>query len=547
MPPEDLCFMTAAELAPLIEARKLSPVELVEAQLARIEAQDGVLRAFICVDAAGARAAAKAAEIEIAAGGYRGPLHGVTVAHKDIIDVRGLPTTAASKLMDGYVAPEDATVAARLRAAGAVCLGKLNLIEFASGSMGLYGIARNPFNLAAGPGGSSSGSGVAVAAGLTTLATGTDTGGSVRHPASFCGLAGLRPTYGRVSRHGCVPLGWSQDTIGPMARTAVDAALMLSVMAGPDRRDATASTRPPPDYAAGIDASLGGLRVGIDDGFFMADLDPEVEAALREAIAVLQTLGAEVRRVSLQASEYASSASWVIAYSEAFALHHERFAARCRDYTPAFYHKITAAGLTSAEEYILSQQVRQAVTREFHAVMRDVDVILTPASRTKPPMAGAPPPAGRSLRWPAEMTSVTRPASLSGYPALSIPIGVTAENTPIGMQLIGRPWEEATLLRAAHAYERATSFAQRRPPPFPETIPPAFGSQPSPPRTEGDTGAVAPGWVVDAARLLGYGFVSEADAAPIAAMLAPVKAQLAAAKGALHLDLEPPTRPAGAF
>ena len=291
MATDDLAFMTVRDLAPLIETRKVSPVDVVEAHLARIEALDGVLRSYIYVDADSARAQAKAAEAEIAAGGYRGPLHGVTVAHKDIIDVQGVATTAASKIMQGYVAKEDATVAARLRAAGAICLGKLNLIEFASGSMGLYGYARNPHNLAASPSGSSSGSGVAGAAGLATVVTGTDTGGSVRGPSAFNGLAGLRPTYGRVSRAGCVPLSWSQDTIGPMGRSVYDLAVMLSAMAGADERDTTAADVEVPDYTQTLELGLDGLRVGVPDGYFFDDLNPQYAAAIQAAIASLRELG----------------------------------------------------------------------------------------------------------------------------------------------------------------------------------------------------------------------------------------------------------------
>jgi aspartyl-tRNA(Asn)/glutamyl-tRNA(Gln) amidotransferase subunit A len=537
-----------SDLAPLIAARTVSPVELVEAQLARIEKLDDVLRAFITVDIDGARAAAREAEAEIAASRYRGPLHGVTVAHKDIIDVRGLPTTAASKLLSANAAKEDATVTARLRAAGAICLGKLNLIEFASGSMGVYGFARNPFNLAASPGGSSSGSGVATAAGLVSLATGTDTGGSVRNPACFCGVVGLRPTYGRVSRYGCIPLSWSQDSIGPMARSVADAAVMLTAMSGADRKDSTAARKRVPDFTAEIGRGLKGLRIGIPDSFFFEDLEREVEAAMEHAIASLEELGAIVTPVSLPAARFASAPSWVIAYSEAFAYHHDWFAARSQDYTPAFYHKITAAGLTSAEERVLSQQIRQIITREFALAMKNVDVIVTPSSRTlasttMPVLLTKP----RSLPWPAEMTSVTRPVSLAGYPALSIPIGFAHDNTPLGMQLIGRPWTETTLFRAGHAYEEATGGNNRRPSDFPDLIPPAFAAAPP----TGDTGQAADSsstaWVMDMARLLEYDFVTEKDAAEIGVMLSPVKQQLGAAKRELKLDLEPPTRAAGSF
>jgi aspartyl-tRNA(Asn)/glutamyl-tRNA(Gln) amidotransferase subunit A len=524
MDADDLAFMTVRELAPLLEARKVSPVDVVEAHLTRIEAMDGVLRAYITVDADNARAQAKAAEAEIAAGSYRGPLHGVTVAHKDIIDVRGLPTTAASKIMQGYVAGEDATVAARLRAAGAICLGKLNLIEFASGSMGLYGYARNPHNLAASPSGSSSGSGVATAAGLVTVATGTDTGGSVRGPSCYNGLAGLRPTYERVSRQGCVPLSWSMDTIGPMARGVYDLAAMLKVMSSSDE-----------DFSQEIGRKIEGVRIGVPADYYFDGLHPEVDAAMQAALASLRELGAEVRPIRLPASAYGSSASWVIAYSEAFVYHEAWFRERAHDYTPAFYHKVAAAGLTTAAERITAQRIRQHVTHEMIEALREVDAIVTPGSRVLP----SGPPDG-------DMRSVSRPVSLTGLPALSLPIGFAADGTPMGMQLIGRAWDEATLFRIGAAYEAAHEWSRRRPGAWPAEIPPAYGSAPpAPPAIMGPDALVTPSWVMDMSRLLGYGFVTEEDAARMAPMLDPVKRQLAEAQRELRIALEPPTRAAG--
>lgn len=544
---DDLTFMTATELAPLIRARTISPVDLVQAQLSKIAEQDDVLRAFIHVDAEGAMGMAKAAEAEIAAGGYRGPLHGITVAHKDIIDVLGLPTTGASKAIPSRIATEDATVSVRLKGAGTICVGKLNLVEFASGTMGVFGFARNPHNLSAYPGGSSSGSGTSLAAGMVTIATGTDTGGSVRNPACFCGLVGLRGTYGRVSRYGCIPLSWSQDSIGPMGRSVSDVALMLGAMAGPDRNDLSSSPRPVPDFTAQLGRGLKGLRIGVPDSFFMVDLDPEIDAAMKAAIKQFAELGAEVKPVSLPASEYASAASWTIAYSESFVYHRAWFETSSAEYTPAFYHKIAAAGMTASDERIVSQQIRQRVTREFTDAFSEVDVIITPTSRTLASADSRSVPAGaRTLPWSGDMTSVTRPVSLCGFPGLSVPIGFAKDNTAMGMQLVGRPWEEATLFRAAHAYEESTPWHRVRPPAIPAAIPPRFGEGVvAGPGALPEGAPVNAGWVMDMARLLGYAFVSEDDAANIAPMLAPVKMQLAAAKRALKLDIEIPTRAAG--
>jgi len=546
--PTDLCFLPATELAPLIERREISPLELVDAQLDRIAASDDVLRAYIHVDADRARAQARAAGEEIAAGGYRGPLHGLTVAHKDIIDVQGMPTTGGSRILaDAAPATADATVQAKLRAAGAICLGKLNLVEFASGSMGVFGFARNPHNLAASPGGSSSGSGVAAAAGLATLVTGTDTGGSVRNPAGFNGLAGLRPTYGRVSRAGCLPLSWSQDSIGPMGRRVEDIALMLGVLAGADRADPTSVNRVVPDFTAGIGRGVAGLRIGVPENYFSADLDPEVAAALETAVGVLEGLGAELRPLRLPSCEYAAAASWTIAYSESFAFHQHWFEARAHDYTAAFYLKITAAGMTSSVERVLAQRVRQVVTRELMTALEEVDVIVTPSNRSLASSPGGPGEgAPRTLAFTGDMASVTRPASLAGLPAMSLPVGFAADGTGIGMQVMARPFDEATIFRLGAAYEQATSWSGRRPAPIPEDLPPAHGALPAPPPPE-TAGPATTEWVRDMARLLEYAFVTDEDALRMAPMLSDVKNQLRAADAALGLDLEPPTRSAGLF
>ncbi|MCW2527753.1 MAG: Amidase [Pseudonocardiales bacterium] len=545
----DLAYLPVTELAPLIETGEISPVDLVEAQLARIDKLDGVLRAYICVDSDRAWAQAKAAEAEIAAGGYRGPLHGITVAHKDIIDVRGVPTTGASKIFkDAPPAAGDATVQARLRAAGAICLGKLNLVEFASGSMGVFGYARNPHNLAASPGGSSSGSGVAAAAGLATIVTGTDTGGSVRNPSCFTGLAGLRPTYGRVSRYGCIPLSWSQDSIGPMGRRVKDIALMLGAMSGSDRFDATAANRTVPDFTDGMDAGLAGVRIGVPTSFFFDDLHPEVDAAMTAAIAKMAELGAEIKPIELPVSQYAAAASWIIAYSESFVYHERLFKERAHDYTPAFYLKITAAGLTSSVERVTSQRIRQAVTRELMTALEGVDVIVTPSNRGLASTRGDAVPAGdKKIPWTAEMGSLTRSASLAGLPAMSLPVGFAGDDTGIGLQVIGRPFDEAMIFRVGQAYEQATRWFEKLPSDdFPADLPDAFGAAPLPAPIE-STAPVTTGWVMDMARQLEYPFVTQDDATRIAPMLREVKLQLRAASQALKLDLEPPTRASGSF
>ncbi|HEX2170847.1 MAG TPA: amidase [Dehalococcoidia bacterium] len=533
----DLCYLTATELAPLIRERKVSPVEVVEARLTRIEEHNPLLLAYLHVDAEGARAAARAAEIEIGAGIYRGPLHGIPVAYKDIYDVRGLPTTAASKVMAGYVATKDSTAAARLRQAGAICLGKLNTFEFASGSMETFGTARNPWNPGLTPGGSSSGSGAALAAGLVTIATGSDTGGSIRMPASFCGVVGIKPTYGRVSRAGIVPLSWSLDHAGPMARRTADLAPALTALAGPDHRDPTAAARPVPDLASEIGRPIRGLRIGVPRAFFFEDADPEVIRTVEESLSLFaRDLGAEIREIELPHAGFGPSASWSIAYSESFAYHRDNFFARPRDYTPPFLHKITAAACLTAEERVTAQRVRQVISAEFLAALEQVDVIVTPTT-------GYPAHAVNGASRQTDMHSLTRPISLTGLPALALPCGFTATGgLPASLQIIAPAWQEGLLLRIGHAYEEAAGWHHRRPTLEATPLPTAPASS-RPSDSSPTEPAIDPAWVIAFARLTGLTYVTEADAKPIATHLAPVKAQLAAARARLDNRVEPSTRP----
>jgi aspartyl-tRNA(Asn)/glutamyl-tRNA(Gln) amidotransferase subunit A len=529
----DLCVLTAAELAPLIRTRAVSPVEIVEAFLKRIETLNDSLRAYLYVAGDQALAAARAAEIDIAAGGYRGPLHGIPVAYKDIYDVAGMPTTAASKVMAGYLAKEDCTVAARLRRAGAICLGKLNTHEFASGSMEVFGSARNPWNTEMVPGGSSSGSGTALAAHLVTCATGSDTGGSVRNPASFCGIVGLKPTYGRISRAGIIPLSWSLDHAGPMARTVTDTALLLQTIAGPDRRDASAATQPVPDYLAALRPDLKDVHIGVPRTYFFDQGDPEVIAAVRVAIDAMLPLGAVVRPVELPHAWLGPAASWAIAYTESFAFHRDNFFARPRDYTSAFLHKIAGAAFLTAEERITAQRLRQVITADFLSALEGVDVIIVPTTAYPAyPIGGTSPQ--------ADMRSLTRSVSLTGLPALAVPCGFTTAGLPVSMQVIGRAWEESTVLRVGYAYEQHAGWYQRRAPITPGPIPSASPAVPA------AAGAINAQWVMDFARLTGLSFIADSDAEPIAASIAPVKAMLAEARGRLAAGVELPVRPAPA-
>ena len=512
----ELCFMSVAELASRIQHGEISPVEVVEALLARIAEYNDRVKAFIYINRDGALQEARQAEAEIQRGGYRGPLHGIPVAYKDIFDVRGLPTTAASKVLAGYIAAQDSAVAARLRNAGTVCLGKLNLWEFASGSMEVFGDARNPWNTDMITGGSSAGSGAALAANLVPLATGTDTGGSVRGPAHNCGVVGLRPSRGRVSRIGIVPLSWSLDEAGPMGRTVGDVAVLFKAMAGADPRDRIVG-QPAADFMFMPVDGLQGKRIGLPHPNYFTGVDPEVVQAIQNAVKQMEKLGASVRELELSPSGYGAAASWTIAYSEAFAFHRTAFGKRWADYSPAFRQRITSAAMLTAEECGLAQRIRQMITVEFLCNLGQVDVIVTPTQSHPASAIGQPSPL-------SDMLNFLRPVSLTGLPAVSIPCGFTRAGLPVGMQLIGRFWDETTILQVGHAYEQSAGWYKRRAPIAPGPLPPPFQKGAGQPPT------ITAGWVMDMAKIQGFNFITPADAEAIAAITDPVRALLVKAR-----------------
>jgi aspartyl-tRNA(Asn)/glutamyl-tRNA(Gln) amidotransferase subunit A len=523
----DLCFLQASELAPLMKKGEVSPVEIVEALLARIGEINDRVRAFIFINREQVLEEARQAEKEIRQNQYRGPLHGMPIAHKDIIDVRGLPTTAASKVLDGYTAREDSAIAARLRQAGTVCLGKLNLWEFASGSMAVFGDARNPWNTEMVTGGSSSGSAAALAAHLVPLATGTDTGGSVRGPAHNCGIVGLRPSYGRVSRAGVIPLSWTLDHAGPMARTVLDTALLLQGMAGPDPRDPSTLGQPPGDFSLSLTEGLKGKRIGFPPLDYFKGVDPEVLRAVQTAVKQMEQLGGSVREVGLPPTGYGAASSWTIAYTEAFAFHRTGFGRHWVTYTPAFRRRIASSAMVSAEECATAHRVRQVITAEFLRVLGQVDVIVTPTvSHAAFPIKGPSPL--------SDMLNFLRPVSLTGLPALSLPCGFTATGLPIGMQLVGRLWEDRTVLQVGYAYEQSTDWHKRRAPVGPGPLPPPAPKAPVKERK------VTAQYVLDKAKLEGLDFITNADAEAIAPMVEPIREQLGLARQWLEtLDPKP--------
>ena len=458
------------ELARMIATKAVSPVEVVRAHLDRIAALDPGLRSYITVCDETALAAARAAETTLMAGQPLGPLHGVPYALKDLYDTAGVRTTGGSRVLGDRVPARDATVAARLAGAGAILLGKLNMVEFAYGPEGLnphYGHARNPWDRGVHrmAGGSSSGSGVAVASGLAPGALGSDTGGSIRIPASLCGITGLKPTYGRVSRAGVLPLAWSMDHVGPMTRTAADCALMLGAMAGYDPNDASSSVLPVPDYGAALTGDVKGLRVGLLRGFLLDGAAPAVRAAVEAAATTLARAGAVVDEVSLEQMKVVAAASTAIVGAEALAYHAELLRTRAAEYDPDVARRLRLSAFISGAHYVRGQQVRGLVRADVDAALARRDVLLAPSTPIVAP--GIEERQAALGDGPADVRSAlirfTRPFNLSGHPACALPCGFTDGGLPIGMQLVGRPFDEATVLRAADAFQRLTDFHVRRP------------------------------------------------------------------------------------
>lgn len=462
----EIVFMPAYELAGLIKKRQVSPVEVVEAHLARIEALNPKVDAFITVARTEALQRAHTAEKEITAGHYRGPLHGVPYAPKDIIATKGIRTTNGSRVTADWVPDYESTLTARLNEAGAILIGKVNCLEFAMGSgiFSVFGPARNPWALDHSPHGSSSGSGASVAACMTPLSIGTDTGGSIRSPARACGIVGLKPTFGRISLFGVTTLSWTCDHAGPMTRTVKDAALMLSCMAGRDPKDRSASHEPVPDYAATLIGGIKGLRVGVPTNYFFDGLQPETKTVVMSAIHKLQDLGAHLVDLQVPHAELAGAALGVIEMSEGACYHEKRLKEKGDLMEPLVRERLQAARLFTAADYIKAMRVRTILMDDLRAVFEKCDVLAMPVGN-----------AAIKLETPDQVRSdATRPSSghdnyslanMTGYPAMVVPCGFTAgpPQLPLGFQLYGKPFEEATLFRVANAYESATEWHKRHP------------------------------------------------------------------------------------
>ena len=467
----NLCYLSATELGERIAAGEVSSVAATEVYLERIAQLDGNYASYITVTAERAREDARRADAEIAAGHRRGPLHGVPVAAKDQFDTAGIVTTNGSTILAENVPDADSTVMARLRDAGTVLLGKLNMSEYASGDAFRhpYGRPRNPWDTGRNPGTSSSGSGAATAAFLCATSLGEDTGGSIRGPAAFCGLVGIRPTFGRVSRHGVFGASWSMDTVGPISRTVTDCAHTLAAIAGHDPKDPQTWDVPVPDYAAALDGNISGLRVGIVAERVHTDAnDPEVRDAVIAAAAVLAGRGAEVREVSLPLIVNSSEISYGIISSDAAMLNWDIISTeRLRELDHNNQVRLLMGSVVPASAYQKAARLREALRRQILAALDEVDVLAMPASSVPATLI----PDGVGLGTKADVIAgfkgrrgFTAPFNLANLPALSINCGFTAAGLPIGLQLAGRAFEEGTLFRAAYAYEQATDWGERRPP-----------------------------------------------------------------------------------
>ena len=451
---------TIVELSLRLRRKEISPAELTCACLDRIEKLNPTLNAFITVTDESALAEARAAEVEIARGEWRGPLHGIPIAIKDLIDTAGTGTTAASAVFERRVPTEDAEVVKRLRRAGAVILGKNNLHEFAYGGSSLvsfFGDVHNPWNAAHIAGGSSGGSAAAVAAGLCYAAIGTDTAGSIREPAALCGCVGIKPTYGRVSARGVIPLAWSLDHVGPLAATVGDAAAVLQAIAGYDPLDVGSAYVPASDYVSALREGTKTLRVGIPRAHFYDDLDDEIRAAMEKALAVIATLVGEVREMQIEVSS-----DRTVQAAESFAYHADNVARVPELYQPETLRRIRSGEKISAAEYILRRRELDLERRRARNIFAKVDVLVTPTTPIAAPAIADLKKDPAALR-PAELILLrnTRPFNVCGLPAISVPCGFTKSGLPIGLQIAGPHWREDLVLRLAHAYEQAVNFSAK--------------------------------------------------------------------------------------
>jgi aspartyl-tRNA(Asn)/glutamyl-tRNA(Gln) amidotransferase subunit A len=461
-PSSELTRLSIREAAELVRRKRVSPVELTQACLARIERLSPVLNAFITVTADSALAEARQAEADIQRGRWRGPLHGIPIGLKDLFDTAGVRTTAASALYKDRVPTEDAEVVRRLKAAGAVFLGKQNMHEFAYGSTSVFsyfGAVHNPWNLDYMAGGSSGGSAAAVSAELCYGALGSDTGGSIRGPAACCSIVGLKPTYGLVSTRGVVPLSWSRDHVGPMTRTAADAAILLQAIAGYDAEEPTSQRMDVPNYSAAVGGKTSSLRLGVPREFFFAGLHPEIEAATKTALDVLGKLTVGLQEIKIPVITNRS-----VTDAEAHAFHAEMLAKTPELYQPYTRGRLGTGAAVTTRAYIEGRRELARARQEIRKTFASVDALVTPTTPIPPRTiveASADDPLAIDRRL--DLRNCT-PFNTNGLPTISVPCGFTSSGLPIGLQISGPPGGEAVVLQLAHAYEQATESHKRRPP-----------------------------------------------------------------------------------
>lgn len=461
-------LMTLTAVAKAIADKKFSSREVTQSCLNRIAEWQPRLNAFMAIEAESALAAADAADAALAKGQSRGPLHGVPLAHKDMYYDAGKVVTCGSKIRKDFVSTTTSTALQRLKDAGTVRSGSLQMVEFAYGPTGHnphYGAVRNPWNTDHITGGSSSGSGSAVAARLTFAALGSDTGGSIRMPAHFCGVTGLKTTVGRISRAGAMPLSQSLDTVGPLARTVEDCALLTGLMAGSDPEDLTASTKPVPDYMAATQGSLKGLKIGVPTAFYVDDLDTEVARVLDETIATLQKEGAEIVKVELPNQSQLTAACQLVLATEAAAFHKRWLIERPQDYGAQVLMRLQNGLAIPAVSYLEAMCWRGPALSAYLAAVAGTDAVLAPVAPMPAPTI-AESDVGNSINAEAviqRITKFTRPINYLGLPSLSLPTGFTKSGLPVGMQLVGRAFDEAMLVRIGAAFQRATDFHARVP------------------------------------------------------------------------------------
>ncbi len=484
----ELPFLTIKEAGKLIKEKEVSPVEITKTLLKRIEDLDGDLNTYITVLGDSALQSAERAEKEIAEGNYKGPLHGVPIALKDIFVMKGAPSTCGSKMLENFISPYNATVAQKLLDSGAVILGKNNMDEFAMGSStetSYFGPTKNPWDTDRVPGGSSGGSAAATAASLCLGSVGTDTGGSIRQPASLCGVVGMKPTYGRVSRFGMIAFASSLDQAGPLTQTVEDSAIMLNAIAGGDRRDSTCVDAPVPDYTQSLSGDIKGVKIGIPKEYFVDGMDPDVEDSAKKAIEALSDLGAEIVEISLPHTEYAVLTYYIIAPSEASS-NLARYDGVKYGYRASgakslidMYKRTRAEGFGEEVKrrimlgtyalsagyydayYLKALRVRTLIKQDFDEAFKKVDAIVAP---TSPETAFK---IGEKTDDPIKMylsDVLTIPCNIAGLPGISLPSGLSSTGLPIGIQVLGRPFDEETMFRVAHAYEQRSEWSGKRPP-----------------------------------------------------------------------------------